>query len=193
MIFTAFPGVGRSPGSVKVIAAICLLADRARRKAMKNAIALLSIALATAAPGAEPRAKERFIGTWELVSFESRSASGDVTYPRGRRPAGRLTYDREGRMAVQIMQRERLKFASENSRTATAAEAESAFRGYSAYFGTYRVDEAAGYVIHKVEASLFPNWVGTDQKRFFRFEDNRLTLEADGPAGRSKLVWERVR
>jgi hypothetical protein len=158
---------------------------------MSNSLLLLT--LATAALAADAPTRERFLGTWKLVSFESRSPSGEVTYPRGRNPVGRLTYDPDGRMAVHIMQPGRAKFASENSRAATAAEAESAYRGYSAYYGTYTVDEAASHVIHKVEASLFPNWVGTDQKRFFRFEGNRLTLEADQPAGRSKLVWERVR
>jgi hypothetical protein len=159
---------------------------------MTIVISLLALALAANAVAAGPSANTRFVGTWKLVSFESRSPSGELTYPRGREPIGRLTYDSNGRMTVQIMQRDRAKFGDENSRRATAAEAEIAFRGYTAYFGTYMVNEAAGHVIHKVEACLFPNWVGTDQKRFFRFEGNRLTLEADLPAGRSKLIWERV-
>jgi hypothetical protein len=160
---------------------------------MSTLVSLLTLTLATAALAADAPIKERFIGTWKLVSFESRSPSGELTYPRGSNPVGRLTYDRDGRMAVQIMRPGVGKFAGPSSRAATAAEAESAFRGYSAYFGTYFVDEAADQVIHKVESSLFPNWVGTEQKRFFRFEGNRLTLEADTAAGRSKLVWERVR
>ena len=152
--------------------------------------ALLLLAVAGCAWTVDARA--RFVGTWKLVSYELRSHSGEITYPRGRDPVGRITYDSAGRMTVQIMQRDRTRFASIDSRGATPAEAEAAFRGYTAYFGTYTINDKAGFVMHHVEASLFPNWAGSDQKRFFKLEGNRLTLEADLTAGRAKLVWEKL-
>jgi hypothetical protein len=32
-------------------------------------------------------------------------------------------------------------------------------------------------VIHRLQMSWFPNWVGTQQKRFFEFAGDRLTLK----------------
>jgi hypothetical protein len=62
--------------------------------------------------------------------------------------------------------------------------------GYVAYFGTFVVDESAHTVIHHVEASLTPAWVGTDLKRTYRFSGNRLTLTAI-TGSVLELVWER--
>ena len=45
---------------------------------------------------------------------------------------------------------------------------------YIAYFGRYEVKQDR--VTPYLETSLFPNWVGTDQERFYRFDGNRLTL-----------------
>jgi hypothetical protein len=44
-----------------------------------------------------------------------------------------------------------------------------------------------------VEGAWTPNWIGTKQVRYFKFEGDRLTLEADLRGGRGKLVWERTR
>jgi hypothetical protein len=52
-------------------------------------------------------------------------------------------------------------------------------------------------VIHHVELSLFPNWVGTDQQRWVELAGDRLTLSASplllaGTQQVPRLVWERV-
>jgi Lipocalin-like domain len=53
------------------------------------------------------------------------------------------------------------------------------------------------HVIHHVELSLFPDWVGTDQQRFVELSAQVLILSA-GPlllAGRQqvpRLTWRRV-
>jgi hypothetical protein len=48
-----------------------------------------------------------------------------------------------------------------------------------AYSGPCVVDEKAGSVTLKVEAASRPDYVGTEQKHFFRFENGRLLF---GPA-----------
>ena len=53
---------------------------------------------------------------------------------------------------------------------------------YIAYSGPCTVDAAAGSVTLKVEAAWRPDYVGTEQKRFFRFEDGKLLF---GPAQNS--------
>jgi hypothetical protein len=124
------------------------------------------------------------IGTWRLVSYQAHMPDGTVRDPMGANPAGRLTYDRQpaldrspgGRMAVQFRRRDRAAFASGELRGGTPDEMKAAFFGYMAYFGTYAVDEAASMVTHHVEGSLFPNWEGQEQIRFFGLEGNCLTL-----------------
>jgi hypothetical protein len=76
-------------------------------------------------------------------------------------------------------------------------EARAAFATYGAYFGTYRVKEKEGFVIHQVEGSLSPNFVGTDQKRFFEFTGDKLILRpppvvVDGEQRTTRLTWERI-
>jgi hypothetical protein len=47
------------------------------------------------------------------------------------------------------------------------------------------------FVIHHVEACLVPSWVGTDLKRTYRFNANRLVLTAVIATNVVELVWER--
>ena len=69
---------------------------------------------------------------------------------------------------------------------------------FIAYSGRFRVD--GGDVIHQVEMSLFPNWVGTTQRRHVALEadGDRLVLTSDpfvvrGRLGVQRLTWERIR
>jgi hypothetical protein len=52
-------------------------------------------------------------------------------------------------------------------------------------------------VIHHVELSLFPNWVGGDQERWVELAGDRLILSASplllaGKLQVPRLVWSRV-
>ena len=55
------------------------------------------------------------------------------------------------------------------------------------------MDESTRTVFHHVQACLVPSWVGTDLKRTYRFETNRLMLTATAATGVLDLVWERER
>jgi hypothetical protein len=69
-------------------------------------------------------------------------------------------------------------------------EIRDAVNGFIAYFGSFDVDESAPTVIHHVQACLVPSWVGTDLKRSYRFDANRLVLMAATTAV-LEVVWER--
>ncbi len=124
--------------------------------------------------------KHRLIGNWALVSYESIGADGAKRHPFGE-AVGRLAYDEHGNMAGQVMRPGR-----------HGADAP----GYIAYFGTYDIDPAGDTLIHHVEGALNPSWVGGDQRRRFRFEEDRLVLELDVPRGervfRHVLTWRRL-
>lgn len=148
-------------------------------------------------PEAKSSLKEKFVGTWKLVSYEYRKLDGEVTYPMGRNMTGLLMYDAHGYMAGQLMNPDRLQFASGDKFRGNPEELKLAFEGYTAYWGTYQINEEEGSVDHKVESSLYPNWIGGIQKRFFEFSDNRLILRTPplryaGESQTGLLVWERV-
>ena len=65
--------------------------------------------------------------------------------------------------------------------------------GIVCYFGTFEVDEAKNTVIHHVEASLVPSWVGTDLRRHFRVDGSTLVLTRVSPDDRCSdcLIWDR--
>jgi hypothetical protein len=140
----------------------------------------------------------RFVGTWRLLSCETRSSSGSVKFPFGDRPEGRLMYDAAGNMSAQLMRENRARFATSDPVRATDAEVRDAFDGYIAYFGSYSVDEVKGAVTHRVHGASFPNWIGVDLVRSYAFDESgRLQLSTPpfvmgGESLEYVLVWERI-
>jgi lipocalin-like protein len=143
-------------------------------------------------------ATEQFSGTWALVSWKIEQAGGAlVDSPLGADPRGWIMYDSAGHMSVVLMRLDRPTFASNNLMDATPEEVAAAFAGYVSYCGSYEVNEQERFVIHRIELSWFPNLIGTEQKRFFAFAGDRLTLETPpltllGDAQIHCLVWQRL-
>src|SRR5262245_20238513 len=132
---------------------------------------------------------DRFVGTWRLVSFVGYDADGCETRTYGPKPLGCLIYDKEGRMSVQIARSDRRPFKSDPFR-ATPEELKDAFDGYFGYFGRYTVDERAGTVTHHIESGSYPNFAGTDQRRLFTWQGDRLVLRAPpDPMGGSDVTY----
>jgi hypothetical protein len=136
------------------------------------------------------------VGSWKLISFHSQNSSGQKAYPFGSDAQGRITYEPDGRMAVQLMNPSRPGFASDDPLVTSEAEVRAAFGGYTAYYGTYSVNPDDRTIVHHIEAALLPNWVGTDQQRHFEFDGKYLTLKGPLLLGGVKwvvsLVWERL-
>jgi hypothetical protein len=111
-----------------------------------------------------------------MRSCERTLRDGKIQYHFGRSPVGRIEYDKAGRMFALLMRPGRQSSADPGMELDNASEDElrNAATGFVAYFGTYGVDEATHTVIHHVQASLFPSWVGTDLKRNFQFEGGSL-------------------
>ena len=66
--------------------------------------------------------RSEFIGTWRLVSFSATTANGSSVQPLGEAVVGRITYQDNGRMSVQIMSRERTRFSTDDVRSAPPQE-----------------------------------------------------------------------
>jgi hypothetical protein len=133
---------------------------------------------------------DRFVGTWKLVNIEQRNAKGEAIAPTSANRTGYLIYDPAGYVAVSIMPVGRKTYAAAQP---TDDEARAAMTGYAAYFGTFTVNDADASVTHHLQGSLNPG-MAPDQKRFFEFADNRLTLKPPpAPNGnQSRLTWQRM-
>jgi hypothetical protein len=141
--------------------------------------------------------RDLFVGTWKLVTAEYRSDDDEVHHLLGTHPIGQLMYDERGYMSAQLLDADRPVFASNDWLKGTPEEVAAAFKGHRAYFGTFEVDEKAGTVTHHVLGSSFPNWIGTDNVRYYEFVGKRLILKTSPMlmGGRHVigwLVWERA-
>lgn len=141
-------------------------------------------------------AKSKFYGTWKLITYDRIYRDGQVTYPYGEKATGRIYYEKSGRMGAQLMRPERKTAQAMGSSSALRdlpfADMKEVLNGFVAYYGTFDVDEKSKTVIHHVESCLIPSWVGTDLRRAYEFEGNRMTLSVIYNDGVGRLVWERL-
>lgn len=123
-------------------------------------------------------------GRWKLLAAEDLRADGSVArLPWGKNPVGTIVVQ-GGHCYLQIMSGDVPSFTAA---TPSVSEQMSAalLSSYIAYSGPCTIDEAAGKVTLKVEAAWRPNYVGTEQVRFFRFENGKMLF---GPAPGSVKV-----
>lgn len=138
--------------------------------------------------------KHPLIGEWTLVSCEHRLEDGSIARPLGVRPLGRLIYTAAGTMMVMLMRRDRSPFRSPGLYEGAAGELAAAARGFVAYSGRWEAKKGA--VVHHVDMSFFPNWIGTRQLRFFKIARRRVTFttrsyESRGARQVARLVWRK--
>lgn len=112
-------------------------------------------------------------GRWKLLAAEDLRADGSVArLPWGNRPVGSIIVE-GGSCFVQIMSSDVPSFPAGTTPTGQQMKA-MLLSDYIAYTGPCTIDEAAGKVVLKVEAAWRPDHVGTEQTRYFRFENGRM-------------------
>ena len=123
---------------------------------------------------------EQFIGAWRLVSLEVVNTDGKVQ--RGD-SAGMFVFTREGRLAVQVMDRT----PPPNSHAGPEQYSQG---GYEATFGRFEVDERTNTFTYYVEGSLVRTLVGKALPRLYEFKGKQLIVKSTNPAERWRAVWE---
>jgi hypothetical protein len=159
------------------------------KKQLSFGMVSLLFALATLSsatlPGGQERDKsagipEQFIGAWRLVSLEVVDADGKVQRSDS---TGMFVFTREGRLAVQVMDRT-------PQPNPQASPEQYSQGGYEATFGRFEVDERTNTFTYYVEGSLVRTLVGKALPRSYEFKGKQLIVKSTNPAERWRVVWE---
>lgn len=138
---------------------------------------------------------EAIVGTWRLESWFRIEDDGTKKSRFGPGAAGMVTYTADGFMFAQLQDGGRTPFAGPDPYGGTAEECRAAMSTGLSYSGRWRIEGDA--IIHLVELSVFPNWVGTEQVRYFRIDGDRVVLRTPptlrrGSSGYAELTWRRA-
>lgn len=133
-------------------------------------------------------------GTWTLVAWRRVADDGSVTYPLGEDAHGLLVYTANGRMIVQLAAADRPQLDTTDALGGDVQERADAYSTCLAYFGSYEVD--GDTVVHRIDASLYPNWSGAEQSRPYTWDGHELVLRTppvEGPTGTvvNEIAWAR--
>ena len=153
-------------------------------------LALATALLATAATAAEPS----LAGTWTLTAADRLKPDGSRARDYGQHPKGRLIIDDQGRYSLQIFDGDRPRIASGDKATATPEELAGAVVGSSTHYGTVTVDPAAHVLVFRIEGASFVNWEGTEQRRKYALDGDRLSYQVPTPRADGSLPiseWKR--
>jgi hypothetical protein len=144
-----------------------------------------------------PLTARDLVGTWRLRTWTSEGADG-IQDPMGERPEGVLVYTADGTMIAVMGRAGRPPIDGTDMQGGPVDQRLEAWSTFIASSGSFRVD--GDDVVHDVTMSLYPNWVGTSQRRHVTLSENgdRLVLSADpfvvrGRLGTQVLSWVRVR
>jgi hypothetical protein len=137
---------------------------------------------------------ENIIGTWKLISFELKS-NGNISHPLGENPLGFLIYGETGHMAVMMSKKDRSPLSSEDIINIPEEEKSGLADGFIGYSGKYKILD--NKLVHYVEISFIPNWMGRPLERFYQFYKGNLILKTpaediNGVEFISTIIWEKI-
>ena len=159
-------------------------------------VALLFLGVAPQTLAQSPQ--DQLVGTWMLVSVHIEAPDGSKFDAFGANPTGILIMDGNGHISVQFIGSGLPKFASNDRLEGTPEENKAVMRGILCYFGTYSVSDTDHSLNIHIENSSFPNWKGTDQKRFLTLTEDEMkwinpTATTGGPGFTGHTVWKRAK
>src|SRR5215211_6808527 len=114
------------------------------------------------------------LGTWKMTLWEQEVvATGERRHALGPDPVGFINYSSDGRVYVIVIAKDR---APPVGPAPTDEEKIRLFDTMLAYAGTYTLD--GDKVVHHIDASWNQAWTGTDQVRFYKLQEDVLTIPA---------------
>lgn len=156
------------------------------KKFIRTAVTLTVIFLCGPAQANEG---QKLTGAWKLKRWVLEDVETKAQKPSafGERPSGVVIFTPSNRLVALI--------TAENRTVADSVDASSAnFKTMYAYSGIFRID--GPNFVTQVDMAGEPKWIGSEQKRGYRFENETLIIESppatqDGRSWRGILEWER--
>jgi hypothetical protein len=133
------------------------------------------------------------LGDYELLSWSAERKDGSKFYPYGPEAVGSINYLENGRMSLHLMQTGRIPLESNVVSMPTVDDAVEVFQNYMGYSGDYSIDSSGSAVIHHIDISSYPNWIGLHQKRFFSFSGDTLKLQTGNINGNVHTLFWRAK
>ena len=134
------------------------------------------------------------LGTWYLAQAYAIDDHNHRLYDvYGDKPSGVICYGADGRMMALIAHADRPLLTGDRQ-AAPADERAAAYKTSIGYAGRFELD--GDWVMHHVDVSTYPNWVGGTLRRQARLENGHLVLLTapqmqDGVRTVIRLVWQR--
>lgn len=112
--------------------------------------------------------KTKILGIWKLISFEAEiQATGQKEPLMGQHPTGYIIFTPEGRGMFMLTGEGRKAPSTDQDRVAL-------LNSLVAYTGMYRIE--GDKWITKIDVAWNPEWIGTEQTRFFKIDGDRLQV-----------------
>jgi lipocalin-like protein len=154
----------------------------------KTAIAFSLAAMIATAAGADER--NPLVGNWKLVSWQVIGDDGRPQDVFGTAPSGYLVLTPEGRSIV-------LTTASGRKPGTDNAARAALQKSMLSYSGRYRIE--GGDFVTTVDVSWNEEWNGTEQRRHYRIEGDKLFIESapapsmvfPGKTDFRRIIWVR--
>ena len=139
--------------------------------------------------------KKQVVGGWTLVSAVAEQG-GTKQEPWTSNPRGFISFDQEGNFSIINVRPDLRKIASNNRQSTTPDESKAIAQGVLAYYGRYTVNENDGSINFTIRGSTFPNWLGSEQKRFITVTADDMRLFNSTPqlgGGTATLMYKRAK
>ena len=121
---------------------------------------------------------KQLIGAWVLREWRIEYPQNMVRHPFGADAIGQLLYTHDGQMSATVSADKRPAQHQGNPRQLGENQKAQAFDSYFHYAGSWSIE--SDIVIHRVDFSLNPDFIGSIQRRRARLINGRqLTLSAE--------------
>lgn len=155
---------------------------------MRRLVVAVAVLVGTLSSASAETARD-LVGTWKFVVNETTRQDGSKFDTYGKDPKGIVMFDSAGNFSLFIAMPSPIKFSSNNRLNGTPEEYKAAVHNSIAYYGTYKVDEAAKTITWSIDAATFPNWYGVTQQRHFSINGDELRFTNNvGSSGGSVLA-----
>lgn len=138
---------------------------------------------------------DKLCGAWRLVFWRIEyGGNRPASEPFGPDPDGLIVYDRSGWMSATMSSRRRSPFSGASAASASVESKAKALDEYLAYTGQWWLEGQT--IVHRVNCSLNPILIGTEQRRDALISGESLDLtavESETHAGRIKTRRHNIR